>query len=1149
MICRLIVILVLLFGSNSFVTLGQTNHRNVQYAGDINPDEQRASRVSSAAGIENKYGESPNNQTLFTKLSPEHTGITFENTITEGPEFNNLLYPFMYNGGGVAIGDINNNGLPDIFLAGNMVSSRLYLNKGDMQFEDITLSAGVTTDQWISGVSMVDINNNGLLDIYLSVVSPEDAPADERANLLFINNGDNSFTEQAEAYSINDTGHTTHAVFFDYNRNGLLDLFLLNHSPGSFSRDMADSQHIRVPDDLSTGFDKLYRNNGDGTFSDISGEAGILEVTGYGLGAVVADLNNNGWPDIYVSNDISPNDVLYINNGDGTFTDKARDYLKHTSYAGMGIDIADLNNNGWKDILQVDMVPENYHDRKTMSYGIDYDNFKARLNQGFFHSYTQNTLQINNGTDDSGDIVFSEIARMAGVAYTEWSWSALFGDFNNSGYKDILVTNGYPKAVNDYDYLIDIFQLDRSGTEGEFMESRYQLFEQLHDIKLPNYLFENNGGITFENVSEKWGFTDANYSYGAAYADLNNNGSLDLVINNLNAAASVYRNNAPELFDNNYLTVELRGPDGNRSGFGAEVILTTSSGKQFLHQTPYRGYQSSMDPRLHFGLGDAAVVDSLEIFWPDGRYELITGLNANRRIRVEHSSGSEEKSLSSTGLNGQRMFTDVTAESGLNLVHRQNSYNDFNIQPLLHRQLSMMGPKMATGDVNGNGLDDLYIGGSADHPGRLFLQNEDGVFVEFNQNQPWLNDQGHEDMRAVFFDANGNGHLDLYVTSGGYMLSPAEDALLDRLYINRGDGRFVKDNNALPRMYTSSSVVVPGDFNGNGQLDLFVGGRLTPLKYPYPARSYILENNNGRFRDVTAEVAPGLIEPGMITDAIWVDFNGDGLPDLVTTGKWLPVQFYKNEGGRFREVTDEISDNPQRGWWYSLNYGDFNNNGAVDIIAGNLGLNDTFTTSEEMKFGVFANDFNGNMTTELIYTVEENGIQYPYFGRAKFDRALRSVGDQFPDFASFAEASLSDIFSSDLIEGALHYQVDNFASSIFLNEGNGTFTVHELPEEAQISPIKKIIVHDVDEDGNPDIIIGGNLFEIHPDVARSDAGNGLVLRGDGTGGFVPVPSFESGLYIPGNVKDLKLIDTPNGKILIVANNGEILQVFGISRDL
>ena len=949
---------------------------------------------------------------LFTKLPPQQTNITFSNDIKEDIGFNNLVYPLMYNGGGVAIGDINNDGLQDVFLTGNMVSSKLYLNKGNMKFEDITMLAGVTTDRWVTGASMVDINGDGFLDIYLSVAGPEDAPAEEKANLLFINNGateeDGSipvFTEKAGDFNVADTSHTTHAVFFDYDRDNFLDLFLLNHSPGSFLKDMADSRHIRAPEQVSTGYDKLYRNNGNGTFTDISKEAGILEVTGYGLGVTVSDINRDGWPDLYVSNDITPNDVLYINNCDGTFTDRAAASLKHTSYAGMGIDIADFNNDGWPDILQVDMMPEDYHEQKKMSYGVDFSNFQAKINQGFYHSYTQNTLQLNNGTDYEGNLTFSEVARMAGVAYTEWSWAALFGDFNNSGYKDILVTNGYPKAVNDFDYLVEIYELGATAGDDENWEQRYQLFQDLDEIKTQNYLFQNEGNIQFKNVSEQWGFTKDSYSYGAAYADLDNNGSLDLVVNNLNAEASVYKNNGSTQQENHYLTIEFEGPIANRGGIGAEVVLTTDGMKQFLYNTPYRGYQSSVDPRLHFGLGEASSVDSLEVFWPDGRYELLTDLRTNQQVTVKHSNSTESYNRKSIDARQkEQRFRDVTEATGLGYNHRQGRYNDFDIQPLLHRQLSAMGPRIATGDVTGNGLDDVYISGSADQAGTLFLQNEEGRFEEFNANQPWLNDRGSEDLGAVFFDANGDEHPDLYVTSGGYMFSPVEDALLDRLYINLGDGRFARDNSALPRMYTSSSVVVPTDFDRDGQVDLFVGGRLIPLKYPASPRSYILKNENGRFRDVTEEVAPALLEPGLITDAIWTDLDQDGWPELVTAGEWLPVQFYKNQNGKLVESTYDMVEKPENGWWYSLQIGDFTNNGYVDIIAGNHGLNDSFTTSGNKRLTAFANDFDNNMTMDIIYSLEEKGVFYPFFGRAKFDRGLPAIRENYPTFSSFSEA-------------------------------------------------------------------------------------------------------------------------------------------------
>lgn len=1087
-------------------------------------------------------GEPPS--TLFTRLLPEDTGIQFSNTVAESPEFNHLSYPFMYNGGGVAIGDINKDGLPDILLTGNRVSSRLYLNKGEMKFEDITESAGMTTDRWISGASMVDINQDGYLDIYLSSVSQEGAPAHERANLLFINNGNNTFTERAEEFNIADTSHTTQAVFLDYNRNGLLDLFLLNHSPGSFSREMADSEIDPGRGSLSTGYDRLYRNNGDGTFTDVSEEAGILEVTGYGLGVVVADLNRDGWPDLYVSNDIGPNDVLYINNMDGTFTDKSADYLKHTSFAGMGIDIADFNNDGWPDILQVDMTPPDYKARKLMSYGISYENFNSRLGRGYHYSYSQNTLQMNNGVDANGNLVFSEVGRLAGVAYTDWSWAALFGDYNNSGLKDILITNGYPKAVNNYDYLVETVRAIRSGGEDK-LQQRTRLLENLHDINVPNYLFRNEGNITFSDVSEEWGFLESGYSYGAAHADLNNDGTLDLVINNLNAPASIYQNNSRQLFDNHYLSVELAGTDSNKYGIGTNLIFTTGQEKQYVYHTPYRGYQSSMSQKIHVGLGTYSVVDSLEVFWPDGRRQLLRDVKADQHLKVFYEDATEHSEKPDLRSNEKQRFVEVTEEVGLIHEHQSYRYNDYQIQPLLHRQLSLMGPKITTGDVTGNELDDVFIGGSADHPGTLYIQGEDGKFEEFNQNQPWLSDQANEDMGSVFFDANGDGLLDLYVTSGGYMVSQAEETLLDRLYINGGEGKFYKADSALPNMYTSSSVVVPGDFNGDGQPDLYVGGRLTPLKYPFPAKSYILENQGGTFRDVTEKIAPELVEPGMITDALWVDFDEDGRLDLVTTGVWLPVQFYRNDGTMLRNVTHTVVDNPQRGWWYSLQKGDFNKNGSTDFAAGNLGLNDTFRTSEEKKFGVSANDFNKNFSTDIIFTVEENGVQYPYFGRAKFDPSLGALTEKYDTFESFSKATLDEIVPPEDLDRSIQYQADTFASMLFQNKGDGTFTASELPEQAQLSPINEMISVDVDQDGNMDLILAGNIFEIHPDVARSDAGNGLWMKGNGKGEFEPVSSFISGFFAPGNVKDIKMINTPGGKAVLVANNNGSLQVFRI----
>lgn len=1091
---------------------------------------------------------SPEEDRLFTKLLPDNTGIDFVNSIDEDSGLNVVDYPFLYNGGGVGIGDINNDGYSDILLTGNMVSSRLYLNKGDFKFDDITESAGLITDRWVTGVSIVDINNSGYLDIYLSVVSREEAPAMERANLLFINNGDNTFTEKAKEYNLADTSHTTHAVFLDYNNNGLLDVFLLNHSPGSFSRDMSSGQHLTGFVELSEGFDKLYKNNGDGTFTDVSKEAGILQKLGYGLGVVVSDFNRDGWPDIYVSNDLSPNDVLYINNKDGTFTNKANEYLKHTSFAGMGVDAADFNNDGWADIIQVDMMPENYKDRKLMSGGTSYGLFKEMREQGFDYYYSKNSLQLNNGIDENGDLIYSEISRIDGVAYTDWSWGALFGDYNNSGYKDILITNGYPKAVNNYDYLVNMYDTGMFGTEEEILDRKEAILERLEGIETENFFFKNNANLRFKNVSEEWGFKEKTYSYGVAHADLNNNGSLDVVINNINAPASVYKNNAGKLYSNNYIMVELIGNETNRRGIGAEVTVTSSGQKQHVYHTTWRGYQSTVDNRIHFGLGEASRIDSLEVIWPDGRYQLIKEPEPNQILKLNYSDAVNDKPANRFSGQESFRFSEITTESGLIYKHQENPFVDYNVQPLLPYQLSKLGPKLAVGDVTGNGLDDVFVGGSAGYEGTLFLQDDDGIFSESVIGQPWKADRHAEDSGAVFFDANGNGMLDLYVTSGGYEFLPASELLQDRLYINLGDGRFVKDETALPSMLTSTSVVTAGDINGDGNLDLFVGGRMVPRNYPQAPRSYILQNNGGSFSDITSKAAPELKEPGMITDAIWVDFDNNGQLDLVTTGVWLPVQFYKNENGRLRDITQYLDLPPMRGWWYSIEKADFNNDGYSDFIVGNLGLNFTYKTSKEKRFSVFANNFSKNLNEDIILTVNENGTFYPFYGKAKLGKAIPELNDRFQTFEAFSNAPINNLFRPNLIDSALKYKVDTFASVLIKNKGKKRgFSVSELPIEAQFSAIKGIVTHDLTNNGIEDIIVAGNIFNTEPDTPRNDASNGVVIMVDENGILEPMSPFVSGFSAPLDVKDIQLVNTPFGKMVLIANNSDSLQVFYIEK--
>ena len=1093
---------------------------------------------------------------VFRLLSPKQTGVTFANTITTNDSVNVQTDPYVYNGGGVAIGDIDNDGLPDIFLTGNMVSSRLYLNKGNMRFQDITESAGVKTHTWATGATMVDINNDGYLDIYVSVSGLQGSKGKDRANLLFINNGDHTFTEAAARYGIADTGYTTQAVFFDYNGDGYLDLFLLNNSPKDFARGAADTHPLGARSNSPESWNKLYRNNGDGTFTDVSREAGILQQVGYGLGVVVADVNGDGWPDIYISNDVAPNDVLYINNGDGTFTDKSGAWLKHTSFAGMGVDIADFNNDGRPDILQVDMMPPALSARKRMSGFVTYENQAELRSRGFRDDYDLNVLQLNNGVTASGDVVFSDISRLAGVAYTDWSWSALFADVDNDGYKDILITSGYPKAVNDLQYQAAAFRARRAGDN----QRALSLLKDLHSYRVPSHVFRNNGDLTFSDKTTEWGLDQPGFSYGAAYADLNNDGKLDLVVNNIDAPASIYENIRPNDDAHHYLEIRLEGDPPNKRGIGSTLILTAGGQKQYLYHSPTRGYMSSMNDREHFGLGPARRVDSLEVIWPDGRYQLLTGLDVDRTVTVKQGGAVRtamrdarcgmrcSRDTSRLTHLASRIFQPMDSRRAPKYKHQRGTFVDYNVQPLLPYLLSSQGPPLAVADVNGDGLDDVFIGGAGGVPGKLFLQRRDGSFVESAQGQPWAADTGYDDWGALFFDANGDGRPDLYVASCAYRHAPTSRWLQDRLYINQGSGRFVRDTQALPPMPTCTSAVAAGDFNGDGRPDLFVGGRLTPRNYPYPTRGYLLRNDGGHFTDVTEEVAPGLIHPGgMITAAVWIDFDGDGRLDLVTAGEWMPLHFYKNDGRRLHDVTASMGLPPLRGWWYSLVSGDFNHDGRPDLVAGNLGLNYAYTTSSHSKFGVYALDFTGNRTTDIVLTRDSNGTEYPFYGLATLGPAIYPLAVRFPTYAAFSEASIPEIFGPSQLQQALHYQADTFASVYLQNKGDGTFSVSALPNPAQMSPIRGIVAHDVDGDGNLDLIVAGNLHDTEPNTAPADAGNGLWLKGDGHGRFTAIAPVESGFLAPGHVTGLALVKTPAGSAVLVANNGDSLQAFTIRR--
>ena len=1070
--------------------------------------------------------------TLFELLPPDATGITFANRLPEDSTFNILNYLYYFNGGGVAAGDVNGDGLPDLYFTSNVGSNKLYLNKGNYRFEDVTDRAGVRgAGGWTTGVTMADVNGDGRLDLYVSGVSYLSM---QGRNVLFVNNGDGTFTDRAKEMGLDHVGYSTQAAFFDYDGDGDLDMFLLNHS--THTERVIGQQANRNQRNPRAG-DKLFRNDA-GHFTDVSAAAGIYGgVEGFGLGVVASDLDGNGCPDIYVANDFQENDFLYLNNCNGTFTESITSRTGHTSRFSMGVDAADMNNDGRPDVISVDMLPEREEILKTSASSESFNLFNARLRAGYHPQYARNALQLNRG-----NATFSEIGYLAGVSATDWSWAPLFADLDNDGRKDLLVTNGIYRRPNDLDYINYVGnEANQASLAQGITQKNMALLKQMPQIPLAKYAFHNNGNLTFTNMAEAWGLAQKGFSNGAAYADLNNSGALDIVVNNVNAPASIYRNRARERNGNHALSITLRGEGANTSGIGATVIIRHDSTHQVLEQMPTRGFQSSVDPRLHFGLGKTTTIDSLTVIWPDHRFQVLTAVQADRALVLEQRNAAGKYAFrrdSSTST-----FANV-ATHGIDQKHAENtSFLDYDREPLMPHLLSTEGPALAVADVNGDGLDDVFLGGAKWQQGRVYVQQADGRFRATAQ-PSIAADSLSEDVDAAFFDANGDGYQDLFVVSGGNEFWEPADALRNRLYLNDGRGNFRRDASALPDMFENGACVAPADFDGDGDIDLFVGSRVVAKKYGVSPRSALLENDGkGHFRDVTKERAPMLLDAGMVTSAAWVSSGVKGRPDLILTGEWMPIRMLRQSDGRFADRTEAAGFGGTNGWWNTVAVADLRGNGREDLLLGNLGLNSYIRASRAEPARLYVGDFAHNGTLQQILTFYKNGVSYPIAGRDELVRLIPPIRSKYPAYRDFGASRVEDILPSSDLSKATVLEAKEFSSAVALSAGDGTYALRALPMEAQVAPVYAMLPGDFDGDGRMDVVIGGNFNGVTPVQGRYDASYGLLLRGDGSGALAPVDMRASGLRLEGEVRHMKLLRGANGeRFVVVARNDRTVQL-------
>lgn len=1080
---------------------------------------------------------------LFRLISSDESGITFINKIENTDTFNILTHEYLYNGGGVGVSDFNNDGLQDLFFSGNMVPNKLYLNKGDLKFQDVTENAGINVKgRWNSGVAIVDINSDGLEDIYVCATMKSDSS--DRKNMLFINkgidkNGVPKFINEALSYGIDDGGYSVSAAFFDFDRDGDLDLYLLiNQRMDNFPTNYRE----QITDGSALNNDRLYRNNNNGTFTNVTIDAGI-KLEGFGLGLSIADFNVDGWPDIYVSNDYLSNDVLYINNQNGTFTNRIREFMGHQSQFSMGNDAADINNDGLPDLITVDMLPETNARKKTTISNKSYLTYINNEKFNIQHQYVRNMLHLNNGANH--EIKFSEIGQLAGVHQTEWSWSPLFADFDNDGNKDLVITNGFPKDITDKDFAN--YRADVGS-----VASLPLLEDSIPVVKIPNYIFKNNGDLTFTDVTSKWGLEKPSFSNGASFVDLDNDGDLDYVINNINDEASVYENT---LYDkeknkksNNFVRIKLQGSNNNKKALGANVKLYSNGKMQYYENTIARGFLSSVENIIHFGIALDQVVDSLIVQWPDGHHQKETNIKINQVITIEYNSAA--KGLPYSGDKEETILKRVFA--GVEFKHSEDDKIDFNVQRTLPHKFTQSGPGIAVGDVNGDGLEDVIIGGSTNYMASIYLQDNKGSFKAKQKIQRDENKK-EEDEGLLLFDCDGDNDLDLYIVSGSIEHYNSKEAYQDRLLLNNGKGNFEINKNALPDTKSSGSCVRAADYDADGDLDLFVGGRVVPGNYPLSPESYLLRNDKGKFLNVTMEIGPDLKESGMITDALWSDFNNDGKVDLILVGEFTPLMFFQNLSGKLVRIKTDVDG--ELGWWNSITSGDYDKDGDIDYVFGNLGLNNNYQTNKKFPLKLFAKDFDSNGSMDPILAcymreamTSETKKLYPIHFWDELNSQSPKFRNKFASYKQYGEASIDLLLTEDEKKDVMVLEANQMATSYVQNLGAGKFKLHPLQNLVQVAPVNGILSQDVNDDGNIDLIMVGNDYGNEVFSGRYDAFTGLVLTGDGKGNFKTIPSSSSGFYVPGDAKALAMISGVTKDLYVATQNKDSLLMFSSTRN-